>query len=397
MENGLDLIEVIKYSYKKKNILIYIVLIALALSIIYSFFIKKPIYKVTAKILIDKSDASIEQFVTSKDLIQNEIQSKFDKTSKIITINTKTKNQNEILNMTNEYIEKLQIKLKDVYDVKKFTVIEQPEFPQEAININHEKDILSAIILGIVVYGVYIIFLVTFRGKINTIEIRKKFNIKVLGSIDVDKKKIQKADLNMIENEKNICQLKRIQANLILNKENKELKTILLTGIEKKVCNSYITNNLALQFAKSYSKILIIDADLNNKTLTKFMNQNESNGLIDVFKSNNDYNVRQLIKNTKIKNVFILPAGNAIVNEERLLAEKIHDILEELKEDYDIILIDSSSINENVLPIYLTNISDATIMVAQSEKTKQEDVLKTKMEIESVGGKIAGIIFNKTI
>ena len=37
---------------------------------IYTFLIKKPIYEVTAQILIDKADASIEEFVISKDVLK---------------------------------------------------------------------------------------------------------------------------------------------------------------------------------------------------------------------------------------------------------------------------------------------------------------------------------------
>ena len=69
MSEELDIKQIVKCSYQRKIILITIIIISVILGMLYTFLIKKPIYQVTAKILIDKSDASIEEFVVSKDLI----------------------------------------------------------------------------------------------------------------------------------------------------------------------------------------------------------------------------------------------------------------------------------------------------------------------------------------
>lgn len=85
----LDIKQILKYVYKRKNIFVYILLTAVLIGMLYTFIIKKPTYEVTTQILIDKADASIENFITSKDILNNEnIQPKFDKTSKIISVTT---------------------------------------------------------------------------------------------------------------------------------------------------------------------------------------------------------------------------------------------------------------------------------------------------------------------
>ena len=50
-------------------IIITIIIISLITGGIYTFSIKKPTYKVTAKVLIDKADASIEKTVSNKDVL----------------------------------------------------------------------------------------------------------------------------------------------------------------------------------------------------------------------------------------------------------------------------------------------------------------------------------------
>ena len=73
------------------------------------------------------------------------------------------------------------------------------------------------------------------------------------------------------------------------------------------------------------------------------------------------------------------------------------DLLKILENNYDVILIDTASINEKVLPIVLTSIVDTTIIVAQEQKTKIEDIENAKATVEKVGGKTSGVILNKVI
>lgn len=397
MNEELDLRQIIKYTYQRRTIVITIIILLLILGMLYTFLIKQPKYKVTAQILIDKADASIEQVVSSKELSQDKVKTEFDKTSKLIKITTEMSNQEEALNTTNQYIEKLQTKLQEVYDLKTFQIIENPEFPQKASNINYAKDILIALCIGIVIDGIYIMLVLSFRGITNIFEIEENLKIKALGNINLDNNKSKKQEAYTTKNEKIINQLKRIQANLMLNKDNKNPQTILLTGTKTGEGTSYITNNLAIQFAKLYSKILVIDTDIKNKTLTCIMAEKGREGLTDIIQTNNVEDIEKLIQETKIENISILPVGNVKIGEEKFLTETISNVIEELKKKYDVILIDSASINENVLPIRLASIADVTIIVSESGKVKQEDIVKAKMEIENVGGKIAGIILNKTI
>lgn len=397
MNEELDLKQIIKFIYQEKKIIIAILTIIIVLGIFYTFSIKTPIYKVTAQILIDKADASIEQVASSKELCQDKVKVEFDKTSKLIVISTEATKQEEAFDIMNNYIEKLKAKLQEVYDLKTFKIIEKPEMPQQASNQNHAKDIIISVFIGIIIEGAYVLIGLSFKGLTNIFEIEEHLKIKALGAVNLDNKKNKKHDLYCTKNEKIRYQLKRIQANIMLNKDNKEPQTIVLIGTKKGSGTTYITNNLAIEFAKIYSKILIIDTDIKNKTLTNACVEKGNEGITDIVDLNNINNIDVFIQKTRTENIYILPVGMTKIGEEAFLTETMLHIMEELKKNYDIILIDSLSINENVLPICLTSIADATVLVAESGKVKQEDIVKAKIEIENVGGKISGIVLNKNI
>ena len=76
----LDIKQIFKFIYQRKNILIYILLISIVMGALYTFVIKRPKYESEVQILIDKSDASIEKYIVSKDVLKSEnIDVKFDR------------------------------------------------------------------------------------------------------------------------------------------------------------------------------------------------------------------------------------------------------------------------------------------------------------------------------
>lgn len=393
----LDIKQIFKFTYQRKNILIYILLISIVVGALYTFVIKRPKYESKAQILIDKADASIEKYIVSKDVLKSEnIDVKFDKTSKIITaIATNTK-KNAAFNEINSYIDTLEDSLQATYGTKTFKMLETPQAPTSPSNATYLKDIAICVLVGIVGFAVYIIVLLNISGMVSASEIENLAKINVLGKVSLEKKKNKKETIKYTTSNINISnQLKRIEANIELNKEKS--KTILFTGVGKQPGTTYIVNNLAIQFAKIYNKVLVIDANIFTKTLSKEYNLEEKFGLTNIIKLDTFKDIENIIQKTEKENIYVLPVGNVEVEEEKFLQSNVKELLKILENNYDIILIDTASINEKVLPIVLTNIVDTTIIVAQEQKTNIEDIENAKATIEKVGGKTSGVILNKVI
>lgn len=395
----LDIKQIFKFTYQRKNILIYILLISIVVGALYTFVIKRPKYESKAQILIDKADASIEKYIVSKDVLKSEnIDVKFDKTSKIITaIATNTK-KDAAFNEINSYIDTLEDSLQATYGTKTFKMLETPQAPTSPSNATYLKDIAICLLVGIVGFAVYIIVLLNISGMVSASEIENLAKINVLGKVSLEKKKNKKEPIKYTTNNININnQLKRIEANIELNKNAEKSKIILFTGVSKQPGTTYIVNNLAIQFAKIYNKVLVIDANIFTKTLSKEYNLEEKFGLTNIIKLDTFNDIENIIQKTEKENIYVLPVGNVEVEEEKFLQSNVKELLKILENNYDIILIDTASVNEKVLPIVLTNIVDTTIIVAQEQKTNIEDIENAKATIEKVGGKTSGVILNKVI
>ena len=164
MAEELDIKKIAKFIYQRKNIFIYILLASIIIGAIYTFIIKRPLYESKTSILIDKADASIEKYITSKDILKNKtIKVDFDKTSKIITATASYSKADAAFSELNEYIDVLEESLTQTYGTKTFKIIETPQVATKISNATYVKDILICIVGGIIKYALYILTVLNFK------------------------------------------------------------------------------------------------------------------------------------------------------------------------------------------------------------------------------------------
>lgn len=401
----LDLMQIVKYLWKEKDKLAYLLLVCLIVGVIYTFGIKGSTYTTTAKILIDKADTTISDYIMSSDILTNkDIKATFDKATKLITISTTTKNAEETYRITTEYIANLEEKLESTYNVEEFKTIEEAKLPTEAKN-TYIKDMGISLAIGAVIYFAYIMVILMKRGISNSRELENITGINVLGEVRLEDIKNKEKSNGIVisknnsvpyntENSNIINDLKRIESKIEFNKDNKKPKTIVFTAAKTNAGTTYIVNNLASQYAKIYKKVLLVDTDIFTKKLTGIFDKEEEKGLTNALESNKE-NIEKLVQKTDRDNIYILPVGNKEIEEDIFMKEKIAEVIKKLSEVYDLVLIDTTSINEHIIPIQLTSIADATVIVMESGKTSEDLIIKAKNTIEKVDGKISGIIMNK--
>ena len=102
------------------------------------------------------------------------------------------------------------------------------------------------------------------------------------------------------------------------------------------------------------------------------------------------------MRETEIPNLYIMPAGNIPPNpSELLITPQMISLLEDLKEECDLIIIDGTPSKLVTDAVILSRIVDSTIVVTAHNQTKKDDLEKVVRDIKNVGGNIAGIVYNK--
>ncbi len=201
--------------------------------------------------------------------------------------------------------------------------------------------------------------------------------------------------------------IKSIKTNLTFSSVEKELKVILVTSPESGDGKSFITANLAVAFAQDGKRVLIIDGDMRKgRQYEIFGIQNDAtlgySNYILKFRSSDNVGVMSFIrpetyiKETEVDNVFLLPAGPTPPNPLELISSDNNKrLLESLRQQYDIILLDCPPALGLSDALVMSKYSDANVVTISNAKTKIDQLEGVKKNFEKVNSKIAGVVINK--
>lgn len=193
--------------------------------------------------------------------------------------------------------------------------------------------------------------------------------------------------------------VKSIRTNLQFSSVDKELKVILNTSPEAGDGKSFISANLAIAYGQDGKKVLIIDCDLRRGRQHEIFGVvNTTNGGYSnlILNYKDEIKLSRYIIKTEIKNVDLIPIGPTPPNPLELLSSKNNgELIAELRNYYDIIILDCPPVLGMSDTLVLTKHSDANLIVVSNGKTHMETLEKAKKQFEQANAKISGVIVNK--
>ena len=146
-------------------------------------------------------------------------------------------------------------------------------------------------------------------------------------------------------------------------------KKILITSSISGEGKSFIAANLAVSLSLTGKKVVIVDLDLNNPTISKILNVVQEDGITEYLTGEKE--PEEIIKRIKAhENLFFISAGNLPENPSELLANgKVKEIIDYLENIFDFVIIDTSPIVLVTDGYLLTGLCDATLYVIRHNYT----------------------------
>ena len=192
-----------------------------------------------------------------------------------------------------------------------------------------------------------------------------------------------------------------LRTNVQFMNSNKSLKTLLVTSTLPGEGKTWVSSNLAITFAQTGKKVVLIDADMRKCCLHNIFKVAPYPGLSNLLAGINDnpqktYSLENYLRNTEVPNLFLIPSGNVPPNPSELLSTpQMSALLDELKRNFDLIIIDGTPSKLVTDAVILSRVVDSTIIVTAHNMTKKDDLTKVIKDIKNVGGHIAGVVYNK--
>ncbi len=181
-----------------------------------------------------------------------------------------------------------------------------------------------------------------------------------------------------------------LRTNIQFSNVDGELKLLCVTSSGPSEGKTTSATNLAETFAQAGNRVLIIDGDLRRPRVHKVFKVSNNKGLTNVLAG--QYSVDDVTQITGT-DVTVMTSGPIPPNPSELLgSQKMKDLMQQLKQRYDVIIIDAAPVGVVTDAAILSTIVDGTILVVASGKTEIDGAKRAKQLLENVGARILGVV-----
>jgi tyrosine-protein kinase Etk/Wzc len=243
-------------------------------------------------------------------------------------------------------------------------------------NLTYGVYIFLGVLLSLVVIALrYLTF-----NEINRLEDLEKLlppKVTILGGIPNVKQEMVFSQLMVHRSPKSALSenMRKIRTNL--SYIHPHYQTIAISSSISGEGKTFVALNIAGIIAMSGKKTIILDLDMRKPKIHIGMNADNEHGMSTLIVGHS--NLEQCIKSSEIKGLDFITAGPVPPNpSELLLSERFSEIQDELKEIYDVIIIDNPPIGLVSDGVRILTESDIPIYVFKANYSKRNFALRVK-------------------
>lgn len=425
-------------NYLKKYVLV-IAAVALVLIIgvfIYDKSIKKPLYTTYTTIILTKSnETQTGTTITQNDILLNqklvETYSKIIKSKLVLkqvisetgvtytaeelseNVSVEAYENTEMLkisvtdqdpelaaNIANSIAQVFSGEIAKIYQINNISVVDVAVTPEEVSNNTLKRDLLIALFIGIfgTIGVVFVVYYFDDTVKL-TDNLEEEIGMPVVAKVfksDVGSKNNRKIELLAQKYPKSVVSesIKTLRTNLQFSSVDEDIKTILITSSIPGEGKSFISANLAISFAQTDKRVLIVDCDMRKGRQHRIFKLSNSKGLSNLL-IDDMTNLKDYINKTSVPGVHVITRGTVPPNPSELLnSKKNSDLLRVLKAKYDVIIYDGVPCNGLPDSIIMSKLVDKVLIVSSDSMTPKSVLESTKKQLESVNAPVAGDVLN---
>lgn len=171
-------------------------------------------------------------------------------------------------------------------------------------------------------------------------------------------------------------------------------KSILITSSAPQEGKTTVASNLAASFAQANKKTILLDCDLRIPRVNEVFGGLKSPGFTNYLFKQASFD--DIVRKTDFENLFYIAAGTIPTNPSEILgSEQMNQFIDKLKENYDIVIIDSPPVMTITDAEVLSHVVDMSILVVFADKTEVDWLIESTNQLTAHGQKsFIGTVLN---
>lgn len=150
---------------------------------------------------------------------------------------------------------------------------------------------------------------------------------------------------------------------------NKDARVLMFTSTAAGEGKTFVSRNFAVTLSLSGKRVLLVDADIRKRTQTRLAGMRSHHGLTAYLQGAVNKVSDLIVHNPSDMPIDLLPAGATPPNPaELLMSDRLEQLIDELKQSYDYIVIDSVPALAVADASIVNRVADATIYVVREGK-----------------------------
>ena len=177
--------------------------------------------------------------------------------------------------------------------------------------------------------------------------------------------------------------------------KKRQYQSILITSSLENEGKSTIAVNLALSLAKNKHKVLLIDTDFRKPALHKIFEKEGSYSIVDLL--NQQYSWKDIVVSMKKEHIDVIFSKTEDVPNDFYNQIHFEKIIEEMKKEYDYIVIDSAPSFYIPDTLNIAGYVDATFIVVKQNEASAKIINDTIYRLMNASGHVIGTIYNGSV
>lgn len=174
---------------------------------------------------------------------------------------------------------------------------------------------------------------------------------------------------------------------------DEESKLILVTSSLQSEGKSITAANLAISYAQTNRKVLLIDCDLRRPKMSRLWEVSSEVGLSNLLMNPSLRN--KAIVSSRVENLDVILAGDIPPNPSELLSSpRMQRLLQELRKEYDFIILDTPPVNMVIDAVVLAPQCDGVLFVVRANRSERGAVIHAVEQLEYSKAKLLGFVLN---